>query len=148
MPKYDIERDRRLPPEEETAVLDVLDGDKRMFFILALETAMRMRECYTLDVSQVSAEKRTIHLERSKNGDNRQVPLPPLAPDSMCREVWHAQELADSGKTSAVTPGCVRLRSTQGRLSASRKATIPRMNFIDGFPIASAVVHLCTSRLR
>jgi len=73
--KYDIERDRRLAPEEETAILDVLEGDKRVFFILALETAMRMRECYTLDISQVNAAKRTIHLERSKNGDNRQVPM-------------------------------------------------------------------------
>ena len=33
--KYDIERDRRLAPEEEGAILDVLDDDERMFFILA-----------------------------------------------------------------------------------------------------------------
>jgi len=46
--KYDIERDRRLAPEKETAILNVFEGDKRVFFILALETAMRMRECYTL----------------------------------------------------------------------------------------------------
>ena len=40
---------------------------------------MRMRECYTLDASQASAEKRTIHLERSKSGDNRQVPMSSVA---------------------------------------------------------------------
>ena len=45
------------------------------FFILALETAMRMRECYTLDIGQVSLDKKTIHLDRSKNGDSREVPM-------------------------------------------------------------------------
>lgn len=52
---------------------------ERTFFTLALETAMRMRECYPLDVKQVSLAKRTIHLERSKNGDHRQVPLSSVA---------------------------------------------------------------------
>ena len=73
--KYDVERDRRLLPNEEAAIIDVIEGDERVFFVLALETAMRMRECYTLDVSQVNLEKRTIYLRRSKNGENRQVPL-------------------------------------------------------------------------
>ncbi|WP_371763765.1 site-specific integrase [Massilia sp.] len=74
-PKYDVERDRRLDPDEEADILEILEGDERTFFILALETAMRMRECYTLDVTQVNIEKRTIYLRRSKNGENRQVPL-------------------------------------------------------------------------
>ncbi|WP_164557949.1 site-specific integrase [Massilia atriviolacea] len=75
--KVDTERDRRLDPEEEERVLAVLAdaSPERTFFILALETAMRMRECYTLLVGQVSTKKRTIHLERTKNGDDRQVPL-------------------------------------------------------------------------
>jgi len=54
-------------------------GEERAFFVLALETAMRMRECYTLDVSQVNIEKRTIYLQRSKNGDSRQVLLSSVA---------------------------------------------------------------------
>jgi len=45
------------------------------FFILALETAMRMRECYMLDLTQINLDQRTIYLDRSKNGDRRQVPL-------------------------------------------------------------------------
>lgn len=36
---------------------------------------MRMRECYTLSIQQISLTKRTIHLDRTKNGDSRQVPL-------------------------------------------------------------------------
>jgi len=76
-PKFDVERDRRLDTDEEKRILKILGNtpDEKVFFILALETAMRMRECYTLSVDQVSLIKKTIHLERSKNGDNRQVPL-------------------------------------------------------------------------
>ena len=77
--KQDVERDRRLHPGEEEAILEVLVGEERTFFLLALETAMRMRECYTLDVSQVNVARRTIYLDRSKNGDNRQVPLSSVA---------------------------------------------------------------------
>lgn len=77
--KEDVERDMRLSVEDETAILNVLAGGERTFFMLALETAMRMRECYTLDVNQVSLARRTIHLERSKNGDNRQVPSSTVA---------------------------------------------------------------------
>jgi integrase len=75
--KHDIERDRRLDADEEVRILEVLNDrpDERAFFVLALESAMRMRECYTLDTTQISLAKRTIHLDRTKNGDNRQVPL-------------------------------------------------------------------------
>lgn len=73
----DVERDRRLEPGEEARILALLQSrpDERAFFVLALESAMRMRECYTLELSQVTLSKNTIHLERTKNGDNRQVPL-------------------------------------------------------------------------
>jgi integrase len=77
--KADTERDRRLLPDEEEEILKVLVGEERTLFLLALETAMRMRECYTVDVSQINLAKRTIHLERSKNGGNRQVPLSSVA---------------------------------------------------------------------
>ena len=42
---------------------------------MALESAMRMREMYTLTVDQVSLEKETIFLEKTKNGNKRQVPM-------------------------------------------------------------------------
>ena len=46
-----------------------------MMFDMALETAMRMREIYTLTRDQVSLSKATIFLEKTKNGDKRQVPI-------------------------------------------------------------------------
>jgi len=75
--KIELERDRRLAEDEELAILQVLKDmpDENAFFVLALESAMRMRECYTLYENQVSLKKKTIHLDRTKNGDSRQVPL-------------------------------------------------------------------------
>jgi integrase len=76
--RVDEERDRRLFPDEEARILIQLrdSPDELAFFELARDTAMRMRECYTLDLSQVILGQRTIHLDRTKNGDRRQVPLP------------------------------------------------------------------------
>lgn len=77
-PRIDEERDRRLLPDEETRIAAYLNdkADEQLMFQLALQTAMRMRECYTLHSSQVSLPKRTVFLERTKNGSSRQVPLP------------------------------------------------------------------------
>lgn len=90
--RRDIERDRRLEDGEEERILKVIDGLHkpkmfqrnlipeptivyRTFFLLALETAMRMRELYTLKLEQVEFNKKTIFLEGTKNGDKRQVPM-------------------------------------------------------------------------
>lgn len=60
---------------EEARILAVLAdrSEDRTFFCTALESAMRMRERYTLDLSQIDLSQRTIYLDRSKNGDQRQV---------------------------------------------------------------------------
>lgn len=93
--KVDEERDRRLEADEEARIRAVLAGAKRedrerslelreqgalvLLFDLALETAMRMRELFTLEVAQVDLAKRTIFLDKTKNGDKRQVPLSTVA---------------------------------------------------------------------
>ena len=40
---------------------------------------MRMREMFTLRWSQVDLEKKTVFLDKTKNGDKRQVPLSSVA---------------------------------------------------------------------
>ncbi len=88
-----VARDRRLEDGEEAAIRLVLagklkpDGKQRpvefrgdrvamtLLFDLALESAMRMREMYTLDVGQLAFQDRTIYLDRTKNGHKRQVPM-------------------------------------------------------------------------
>jgi integrase len=93
--KSDIERERRLNLGEYEKIIWILDGNFpdnvqrgismedskswRLLFILALETAMRLREMYTLSVSQVDLARKTIFLDKTKNGDRRQVPLSSVA---------------------------------------------------------------------
>ena len=75
------QRDRRLPADgaEERAIRSVLAEKgcpvELMLFEMALESAMRLREMYTLTKDQVHLDKDTIFLDKTKNGDKRQVPM-------------------------------------------------------------------------
>lgn len=91
----DESRERRLEPGEFERIVAALEGGVlqraqrdlvlpypkalRCLFILALETSMRMREMFTLTLDQVNLAQRTIFLEKTKNGDKRQVPLSSVA---------------------------------------------------------------------
>lgn len=87
--KEDVARDRRLEKGEEARIRAVLAQKPRhegLFFELALETAMRMSELYTLTVEQIDVARRTIFLDKTKNGDKRQVPLSSVAVQ-LCTEL-------------------------------------------------------------
>lgn len=89
--KADQERDRRLEPKEEREIRRLLAGGKPkgrqralelhhrkalvLLFDMALESAMRLREMFTLDRKQVDLKRATIFLDKTKNGDKRQVPI-------------------------------------------------------------------------
>jgi integrase len=89
--KRDTLRDRRLEKGEDARIRAVLAGAKAddrqralelrhaealaLLYDMALESAMRMREMFTLSAGQVDLAKRTIFLEKTKNGDKRQVPI-------------------------------------------------------------------------
>ena len=93
--KQDVSRDRRLSDSEERAIRAILKGAKPegrqrplelkhkesllLLFDLALETAMRMREMFTLTAGQVDLTNKTIFLDKTKNGQKRQVPMSSLA---------------------------------------------------------------------
>lgn len=97
--REDIERDRRLEVGEYERICSVLDvgvlprkqrpyvlPDKaalQTLLTLALESAMRLREMFTLTTDQVDLAKRTIFLEKTKNGDRRQVPLSSTAMEAI-----------------------------------------------------------------
>lgn len=88
-------RDRRLVDGEDERIRAILAGAKPegrqrplelnsqqdliLLYDLALESAMRMSEMYTLDVAQVDFKERTIFLEKTKNGSKRQVPMTSVA---------------------------------------------------------------------
>lgn len=87
----DNERDRRIQDGEESAIRKIMAGAKpegrerplklkwrgaiECTFDLAVESAMRMREMFTLTLDQVDFDQRTIFLDKTKNGDKRQVPM-------------------------------------------------------------------------
>jgi len=93
--RVDVERDRRLQSGEYEAILTVIDAGVlprtqrplvlehknalRCMFVLAVESAMRMREIYTLSTDQIDLQKKTIFLDKTKNGDKRQVPMSSIA---------------------------------------------------------------------
>lgn len=61
---------------EEGAIRSVLtDKNEALLFDMALETAMRLSEMFTLKVAQIDLGKRTIFLPKTKNGSQRQVPI-------------------------------------------------------------------------
>lgn len=94
-PRSDHERDRRIEEGEEPAIRLILAGGKEEgkqrplvlhhrahlqgMFEVALETAMRMSEIYTLTRDQIDLDRRTVFLDKTKNGDKRQVPLSSVA---------------------------------------------------------------------
>jgi len=156
--KTDQERDRRLSADEEKSIYTVFDGGGCVdverplllkykpalvcLFELALNSAMRLREMYTLTLDQVDLDKKTIFLDKTKNGDKRQVPLSSDAMASIkvylnsvndgdkgMREFSHGNGLlfpwwnADSGKLS--------LKKTTAKLSKQYSAIFNRGGLVD-----------------
>lgn len=95
--KEDSYRDYRIEEDkEEVMIRKVLEGGYRpphkqrplelkhrkaliLMFDLALETAMRMRELFTIGFEQINYGKKTIYLTKTKNGDVRQIPMSSVA---------------------------------------------------------------------
>ena len=91
--KKDTTRERRLAPDEEALLVQALDGVKlpgklralvpdpeaKMFLRLVLDTGLRMKEAYTLRVSQIDWARGFINVEGSKGhrgaAKPRTVPL-------------------------------------------------------------------------
>lgn len=86
---WEGERNRRLEPGEEEAIRKVLKGPwEPLLFDIALETAMRLSEIFTLRCSDIDLKQRTIFLHRSKNGSRRQIPI-----SSVLLKLLEAQDL-------------------------------------------------------
>lgn len=103
----DQERNRRIDPEEEARIVEVLTRREaealtpearaeaaglRLLFKLCIQTAMRLREAYTLTIDQIDLPQKPIHLDRTKNGDRRAVPLTPEA-RTLLSSRWPAMDV-------------------------------------------------------
>jgi integrase len=126
--RVDVERDRRLQPGEYERIITLLETDTRikdrpawrLLFILAIETGMRLREMYTLTSSQVDIQNRTIFLDKTKNGDKRQVPLSSVALSELA--AWGCKDEFIfpfwNGKTTSLRLTTMRLSQKWARIAA------------------------------
>ncbi len=82
-------RDRRLQEGEEQKLLDAADTGRnpymRSLIILALETAMRQGELLSLAWGDIDFGRRIVHLDMTKNGESRDVPLSKRALETLQR---------------------------------------------------------------
>lgn len=90
-PKEDVERDRRLAPDEESRIEAAILGQKRddrqrpltmvdrdeflLLWRLIVNTGLRLREAYRLRVRDVKFDLKTIHVPKSKTGKKRDIPM-------------------------------------------------------------------------
>ena len=78
-PKVNRGRERRLAPGEKEALLTAASEKLRLCIEFALETAMRREEIASLSWENVNMAKKTALLPKTKNGEQRTVPLSPRA---------------------------------------------------------------------
>ncbi len=87
-PKNGKPRKRRICDSEIKAICDELKVDEPLrykyqevglLFLLGIETGMRCSEMTTLEKDQLFLDDYYLHLEMTKNGDERDVPLSPKA---------------------------------------------------------------------
>ncbi|POM20647.1 phage integrase family protein [Burkholderia cepacia] len=135
--KGDVHRERRPSAVELVEIRRIMAGGKpegreRAFelpyrpalvflFELAIESAMRMREMYTLEVAQFAVDSRTAVLERTKNGSKRAVPLTTVAIGAFERYVAAVNNLDPQMGGFAFDGG--RLFPWIGEIEAGMRAT-------------------------
>ncbi len=119
-------RTRRLEGDEEARLMVSCQASSNPYLqplvILAVETAMRRGELLGLRWEHVQFDKSYVHLPLTKNGDSRDVPLSPLA-----RQTIEALPRSLSGVVIPVHPEA--LKGLWNR--ATRRADITDLRFHD-----------------
>ena len=129
-------RDRRLEHNEEALILEACNSARNPFLLpivrLAIETAMRQEEIASLEWKHVNLNKRTAHLPKTKNGEERDVPLSTTA-----MTILQSLPPSIDGK---VFPGVTAEAIKKAFIRATRRAGIENFHFHD-------LRHEATSRL-
>lgn len=105
-------RERRITNEEINLILQALDFQKTKeiknkrqliaaFFLLAIETAMRLGEIASLDAENIDFDKKVAYLLKTKNGDERHIPLSSKAVD-LLRLIINSELKSTSSQASAI----------------------------------------------
>ena len=114
LPKAGKARDRRITNSEIEALLVALDyvevqppsttkQEVAIGFLLAIETAMRLGEIWSLTWDRVFLEQRYVHLDQTKNGSNRDVPLSRRAVELLATMPKRGSRVFKSNKVVAGT---------------------------------------------
>jgi integrase len=128
--RWSGERDRRLhDAAEEARIRAVLKPEEAFLFDMALETAMRLSEMITLTVEQVDVPRRTIFLDKTKNGSKRQVPMSSTLAVILTRELVGKEGWVFSW--GALAPAVARNRLSHLYASRFAKAGSPDLRFHD-----------------
>ena len=119
-------RDRRLESGEEQALLNAINQSQNIWLAplveIAIETAMRRGELLSIEWSDVDLDRRTIHLENTKNGSPRTVPL-----STRALEILNTMPRDISGRVFPIN--AVALRGLWRR--ACMRANIENLHFHD-----------------
>ncbi len=105
-PKPGKARDRRLRGNEYEQMLENLEGDARVIFILAVETAMRRGEILNIEWPHVDLKKRALHIPQTKTDEPRTVPLSSRATAAL-QGLKKAAERGGDGKVVKMLKGRV-----------------------------------------
>ena len=84
-PKDGQPRDRRLKGNEYALMLDQLNGESKIIFILSVETAMRRGEIFSMRWEDLDLKNRTLYLHSSntKTDEARHIPLSKVAVEAL-----------------------------------------------------------------
>lgn len=121
-PKVEKGRTRRLTKDEETELLVAAETRLQPAIKFALETAMRRAEIADLEWQDIDLANSTVYLAKTKNTEERTVPLSPAA-----KEILDSLPRQLSGRVFGMTAD----RITIAMRKAVRKAKIDDLTFHD-----------------
>lgn len=120
-------RERTLSIPEREKLFEHLNEEMKHIVALAVETGMRRGELMSLTVSNVNLTKKTVKLDKTKNGDSREVPLSPAAVDILKTVLERKKIIGLDGKIWSMGPD----RVTSVFAEAARKAGLKDIRFHD-----------------
>ncbi len=120
-------RNRTLSLSEKEKLFEHLNEEMKQIVTLAFETGMRRGELMSLTVSNVDLTKKIVKLEETKNGDSREVPLSPVAADTLKAVLGKKKVVGLDGKLWTLGPD----RVTSVFASAAKEAGLKDIRFHD-----------------
>ena len=120
-------RERTLSLSEKEKLFEHLNEEMKQIVTLAFETGMRRGELMSLTVSNVDLTKKIVKLEETKNGDSREVPLSPVAADTLKAVLGKKKVFGLDGKLWTLGPD----RVTSVFASAAKEAGLKDIRFHD-----------------